>query len=415
MQKKNIKQILICDFSASLNYTHHLQYIRSQIMFIDRNYINVVIGVILPVGSEINSAELKPADFTRKLLWPIFLFPHTKNRLSFTWLTFFWRKLGQQICKISPGLYLNLSVLLVTPFFIFSRADLIVFPSVCAQSLKLVEILEFLHVRKSSHIHFTNTSEVRIPFGTIKNCENFIKKSNKFNFMKIVLSFEAQSLYDFYSRLNVKDNFYLAFPPSTFNLNSSSLKSTSFDELDVIKVLVLGRVTTPGRDSLIFKSVEEFQNKIQHINKLKSKSFEFSVTAEDASLIDLVNNSNLNSFVMKKLSNQISYSNLVNLLDAATVIVLPYNPSTYSKNHSGMVLISSDLQIPIVTCEQAIFSQEVIKYKLGNLFEHETLFTDALIQSLISFNTFEFIGYFNYREQQNRKLYEELSFHHNFK
>jgi hypothetical protein len=413
--KKNVKRILICDFSASLNYTHHLQFIKSNIMFMSRNYSNVVIGIILPIGSEISHNVLTPANFTRKLLWPIFLFPHTKKRISFTWITFFWRKLGEQICKISPRLYLYLSLVLVIPFFIFCRANLIVFPSVCAQSLKLIEILEFFHVRKSFHIHFTNTSEVRIPYGTIQDCENFIRKSNGFEFVNIISSFESQTLLDLYSDFNTKKNFYLALPPSTHDLPCFSLKSSRLDDSDVIKVLVMGRTTTLDRDNLISRSLIEFQNKIKNVNMLKSRSYEFSITVDDASIIELVTKSNVNSFVVKRLSNQMSYLSLINLLNTATVIVLPYTPSVYARNHSGMVLISSDLQIPIVTCEQAVFSQEIIEFKLGNLFNHKISFADALIKTLINLNTFESRKYYDYREQQNRKLYEKLNFHHNFK
>jgi hypothetical protein len=184
--------------------------------------------------------------------------------------------------------------------------------------------------------------------------------------------------------------------------------------LGVTKVLVMGRTSTPGRDSLIFQSLVEFKNRIENINILKSRSYEFSITVDDASLIEEVIKSNVNSFAVKKLPSQMSYLSLVTLLNTATVIVLPYTPSVYSRNHSGMVLISSDLQIPIVTCEQAVFSQEIIEFKLGNLFNHEISFADALIQTLINLNVFKSNLYFDYREQQNRKLYENLNFHNNF-
>jgi hypothetical protein len=379
-----------------------------------RNYANIIIGIILPIGSEIDRDLLTPANFTRKLLWPIFLFPRTKKRISFTWITFFWRKLGAQICKINPRLYLHLSLILVTPFFAFSRANLIVFPTACAQSLRLIEILEFFHIRKSIHIHFTNTGEVRMPYGTIEDCENFIRKSNGFKFVNMVLSFESQTLLNFYSGHSAKKNLYLALPPSTSDVPYFPLKSPRFNELGVTKVLVMGRTSTPGRDSLIFQSLVEFKNRIENINILKSRSYEFSITVDDASLIEEVIKSNVNSFAVKKLPSQMSYLSLVTLLNTATVIVLPYTPSVYSRNHSGMVLISSDLQIPIVTCEQAVFSQEIIEFKLGNLFNHEISFADALIQTLINLNVFKSNLYFDYREQQNRKLYENLNFHNNF-
>jgi len=408
MFKKNKKQILICDFSASLKYTHHLQYIRSNIMFINRNYRSVFIGVILPIASEISSDELKPADFTRKLLLPIFHFPHTKISSSFTWITFFWRKLGQLISKINPRIYLNLSVFFVTPYFIFNRANLIVFPSVCAQSLKLIEILEFFHVKKSIHIHFTNTSEIRNPYSTIKNCEKFISKSNEFQSVDIVISFEAQTLLDSYSWLNYKNNFYLAHPPSTSNSLSSTPRSLFFGKTDDINILVMGRVTDPGRDSLIFKSLREFQNMFRKIDKLKECQFKFSITANDYSQFG--GPRNFNSFEIIQLGNKINYLDLINLLNTATVIVLPYNPFIYNKNNSGMLLISSDLQIPIITCEQAVFSDEVHNYKLGKLFDYEKSFAEALIHALVNISTFDFKGFYDYREQQNQEVFRYLNF-----
>jgi hypothetical protein len=181
--------------------------------------------------------------------------------LGYTWLTFFWRKFGQQASKINPVIYLNLSVLLASPYFIFSRANLIVFPSVCTQSLKLIEILEFFHVKKSIHIHFTNTSEKRAPFGSIKNCEEFISKSNRFKSINIVVSFEAQTLLDSYSKLNHKNNFYLAHPSSINGFPSQpKSKSSFFGKADEVNILVLGRVTDPGRDTLILKSLNEFND-----------------------------------------------------------------------------------------------------------------------------------------------------------
>jgi hypothetical protein len=248
-----------------------------------------------------------------------------------------------------------------------------------------------------------------MPFGSTKDCEDFIKKSDSFKFLNVVFSFDNQELLDFYSKLEVRNNFNLALPPSIINLSSLPTKSLT-NNIDFVKVLVMCRVTTGGRDNLILKSLEDFQKKIRHVNEFKASVFEFSVTVDDSSLLELANNSSLNSFIFKKVPNKTSYSNLVDLLNTATVIVLPYNPSLYTRNHSGMILISSDLQIPIVTCERAVFSDEVSKFKLGKLFNYEMSFADALIQVLIHLNSFEFDEYFHFREQQNRRLYKHFNF-----
>lgn len=409
--KNNRKKILVCDFGASLNYTHHLQYVRSNVMFMKRNYPNASVGVIIPVASEIKPSEFGPADFTRRFLWPVFYFPHTKISLMPTWFTFFWKKLGKLVCKFNHKLYVYLSVVLVLPFFVFCRANLIVFPTVCAQSLKLIEILEFLHVKKSFNIHFSNSAEIRPPYGSFKNCEDFIKKSNKFKSVDIALSFESQTLLNFYSGLNVKQNYFLARPPSTNDSIPLFFKSPNISKKSVIKVLIMGRPANPGRDSLILKSLEKFKNDIRHIDVLKDNFFEFGVTIEDSSLVDTLNNSNTENFSIKKLPNTMSYSNLVSLLNTATLIVLPYNPDGYySLNHSGMFFLSSDLQLPIVTCENACFSNETIDFKLGKLFDFKTTFTSALIETLTNLNNFKFEEYFKVREQENIKVYEYLKF-----
>jgi hypothetical protein len=177
----------------------------------------------------------------------------------------------------------------------------------------------------------------------------------------------------------------------------------------------MGRTSIPGRDSLIFQSLVEFKNRIENIDLLKSRSYEFSITVDDVSLIEKIAKFSVNPFTVKRLSSQMSYSSLITLLNTATVIILPYTPSVYTRNHSGMVLISSDLHIPIVTCEQADFSHEIIEFKLGSLFKHDLPFADALIYTLINLNEFKSDKYFDYRELQNRRLYENLDFHNNFR
>lgn len=409
MKNKNSKKILICDFGATLNYTHHFQFILSNIMFINRNYKNVVIGVILPVASELNSNDFQPANFTRKLLWPIFFFPHTKICLFSTWFTFIWRKLGQWISLLNPSLYLNLSVFLVMPYFILCRTNLIIFPTACAQSLKLIEFLEFFHVKKSFHVHFSNTSEIRFPYGSIKNCQQFIKKSNKFKFINIVFSFDTSNLFDFYSKLNAKNNFYLARPPSINNTNYFPSKLSSTSESTIIKILIMGRPADLGRDSLVMKSLQEFRGIIRNLNLLKEVSLEFGVTLEDSSRIEFPNNSHNDSFQIKRLHSKMNFIELVDLLITATIVVLPYNPRLYSKNHSGMIMLLSDLKIPVITCDDAAFSPEVLEFKLGKLFDYELSFASSLAQELSNFSDYRFNDYFQVREQENRKLFESLN------
>ena len=304
---------------------------------------------------------------------------------------------------------MNLSVLLVMPYFIFCRTNLIIFPTACAQSFKLIELLEFFHVKKSFHLHFSNTSEIRFPYGSIKNCENFIRRSNKFKFVNIVFSFDTSTLFDLYSKLNAKNNFYLARPPSTNNPDYFPLKLSSTTKSKIIKILILGRPADLGRDSLIMKSLQEFRIMIRNLNLPKGVSFEFSVTLEDSSRIELANNSLNDSFQIKKLCNKMKFLELVDLLITATIVVLPYNPNLYSKNHSGMIMLLSDLKIPIVTCDDAAFSPEVLEFKLGKLFDYELSFASALVQALSNFSDSRFNEYFQVREQENRKLFESLN------
>ena len=410
MNSKNSIKILLCDFGASLNYTHHLQFIRSNIMFINRNYTNVIIGIILPIASELNSNELKYANFTRKLLWPIFYFPQTKISLISTWFTFIWRKLGQWISIFNPSFYLNFSVLLVVPYFILCRTNLIVFPTACVQSFKLIELLEFFHVKKSFHVHFTNTSEVRFPYGSIKNSENFIKRSNKFNFVNIVFSFDTPALFDSYSKLNTKNNFFLARPPSTNNFDHPHLSSSSITKSKIVRILIMGRYTNlkPAND-LILKSLQEFKVIMQNLDLLKGIIFEFSVTLEDSSLAQFNDDHSNELFQIKELPGKRSFFELIELLETATAVVLPYDPAIYSSNHSGMIMILSDLKIPFVTCNNAAFSPEVLEFKLGKLFDYRLSFASALVQLLSNFNDSLFNEYFQVREQENRNIFNYLN------
>ena len=104
-----------------------------------------------------------------------------------------------------------------------------------------------------------------------------------------------------------------------------------------------------------------------------------------------------------------SFLELVDLLITATIVVLPYNPRLYSKNHSGMIMLLSDLKIPIVTCDYAAFSTEVLEFKLGKLFDYELSFASALVQVLSNFSDSRFNEYFQVREHENSKLFESFS------
>ena len=114
-------------------------------------------------------------------------------------------------------------------------------------------------------------------------------------------------------------------------------------------------------------------------------------------------------FRFNRLHSNLDFIALVELLKTATVVVLPYDPKLYIKNHSGMVLLLSDLRIPMVVCDGAAFSPEVLEFNLGELFNYKSSFANSLVKVLNRFNDSRFTDYFQVREKENIYLLNHLN------
>ena len=401
-------RVSICDFGASLNFTHHYQFIASTFNFLVRNYPNSKITILIPIGSQIHQNGKLNKKSIKRILLPITHFPFTELNSFQTWITFIWRHLANLICKFSQNSYLLLSVSTAIFNIIFTKVSLIIFPTACPQSIRLLELLEFFHIKVSAHLHFSNTSEIRHPFGSSGKVQDFLSKSTNFKFVRLAVSFESESIFKSYSNLNLKQNFFFARIPSYNDLDFQKTKYLSFGVKEKLEIFVMGRPHDPGRSDLIVNSIREIIRNIKFIDKSKVTYLKISIVdlnPPNTQIIDLIKESKIEINI---LNYKIDFFELLNLFETADIIILPYNPLLYSKNHSAMILLASDFNVPVVTCSGASFSADLNDFNIGTLFDYKTSFSNALIDTISGLNSFEFIQYRCVRELENIKIFNFL-------
>jgi hypothetical protein len=413
LRKRSILKVSICDFGASLNYTHHYHFILARLRFLSRNYSNISVSVLLPIGSEIESGSLGNANIVKKVLLPITHFPRTKYKKIGTWFTFFWRHLGTKLGKSFKTLWVNTTLVCALSFFIIKKSDVIIFPTACPQSIKLIQLLEFLRFKTSIHLHFSNTSEVRKPFGSESTLKLFINKANEFKFIKVVFSCESLEFQRFYSEFTKNNSMFFARPPSIGHRKNFDMPSRNYFGNAKLNILILGRPGDAQRNSLISNSLNQFNLKFP-VNT-HFETINFGIVADDSFhvaqnvFIDNV------SVTTEKLTHKFSFEKLVEKINAANIVILPYNPITYSMRHSALVMLLSDLGIPIISCAGAAFSKDIAQFKLGKLFDFQADFSNSLIESIFDPMTYGFNEYCRVREEENISMYNLLGFERNRK
>ena len=407
MKNKPIKKelVVICDFGASLNFTHHYQFIASTFNFIIRNYPNSKITILIPIASQINQNDNLSTGHIKRILLPITHFPFTNLNSFQTWITFIWRNLVNSIFKFNQGLCLLLSIINALLYIVFAKVYLIIFPTACPQSIRLVELLEFFHIRVSAHLHFSNTSEIRHPFGSSDNVYEFLSRSSNFKYVRLAVSFESEANFKLYSNLNLKQNFFFARIPSYNDLNFQKSEYSTHRVTETLDVLVMGRPHDPGRSDLIINSLSEITRNTKFIEQSNRTHIKIGIVDLNPPEIQIINSIDKNHIEIYKMYYKINFFELINFFEVADIIVLPYNPSLYSKNHSAMILLASDFNVPVITCSGASFSSDVNDFNIGTLFDYEESFSSALLNTITELNSFRFIQYRQARELENTKIY----------
>lgn len=411
-------RVVIVDHYASLTHTHHTQSLLATVNFLRRNFAKIEIKMLLPLGSEIEAHQVGNPDYLKKVLLPLSHFAKARIGRPSTIFSFLTSRivkfaLGPNTHKYSA--FAKKSVFLlssnITRFFLTRKSDLILFPSACPQSLWIVQKFEEKKVNLKFHLRFTNTSEVRKPFGSVDLVTNFLKLSSSFHYVELVNSFESESLLNFYKPYLSKGSCFVSRLPNTNLKKKQSPKYSVTSEggltykTNSIRVLIGGRPHDFGRLSFLEAFFDEINCLIES-NALEPQ-LEFVVVGnEDTHTLD----KNFHFKICYELYSMPFYS-LVDAMDSVQICVLPYSKAIYRLNNSSMVFLLADLQIPIITGDDCSFSRDITAFNLGETFDSPRNAARKLITVMKSIDQryFGFEAYQYAREKENLIILETFA------
>jgi hypothetical protein len=384
------------DFRASLNYTHHSQYIYSHVNFFKNYFTKSKITILLPIGSEIGREQTNFPNSLLRILIPTSYFPRSSYLKVSTWFTFTLSKIHKYVYSKS---YLIASfneficTLIALFILMIIKKDLILFPSACPNTLRLIRLLNLLNFSTPIRVHFaTPTREETILY-------NFFANKKFYNNLKIAFSFETEEAKDKYLIQGSRHVFFYARQPY---LGLRPRVEVSVKNLKTKNIFVLGRPHDQRREEIILKSIEKLRenpsNPNIHFDVYVSTNFTTPLRVEIDSLSKYIN--------LIPISYNLPFIELADLIFTADMIILPYDPEVYKYLHSGLFFLASDLKIPIITSQGCTFSNEVLEFNIGSLFEYSSGFSDSITEILN--NTFNFSRYHSLRDFENMKIYSSL-------
>ena len=389
-------RIVIIDFRASLNYTHHSQYIYSHVSFFKNYFTKSKVTILLPIGSEIGKEQTNFPNNLLRVLIPTSYFPRSSYLKVSTWFTFMLSRIHKYVYSKS---YLIASFneficSLITLFIlIIIKKDLILFPSACPSTLRLIRLLNILNFSTPIRVHFaTPTREETILY-------NFFSNIKVYNNLKIAFSFETEEAKDKYLIQGSKHAFFYARQPC---LGLRPKVEVSAKNLMTKNIFVLGRPSDQGREDIILRSIEKLSknqsNPNIYFNVYVSTNFITPLRVESDSFLKYIN--------LVPIPYNLPFIELADLIFSADMVILPYDPKIYKYHHSGLFFLASDLNIPIITSQGCSFSNEVLEFNIGSLFEYSSDFSEPIIKILN--NTFDFSRYHSLRDFENIRIYSSL-------
>ena len=180
--------VVIIDFRASLNYTHHAQYMYSHVNFLKTHFTEMTITILLPIASEIDKKLTNFPNRIAKILVPTKYFPRSSFLRPLTFFTYILSRTHKFIFSKSNFLF---NLIEFTASFVallvllLIKKDLILFPSACPNSLRLIRMLNILNFSTPIRIHFANPSSDEV----ILN--EFFNSGHTYSNLKIAFSFET--------------------------------------------------------------------------------------------------------------------------------------------------------------------------------------------------------------------------------
>lgn len=389
-------KVIILDFRASLTHTHHAQYIYSHVNFIRNNFSDSVITIFLPVGSAINKKQTNFPNRLFKILIPTEYFALTEVRRPSTWFTYLLSKLNKhlflkfnKLVQIVNFMTTFATLLTLVPF----KKDLILFPSACPRAIKLIEWMNFFRISAAIRIHFPT------PHSDVSCTKNFLNEAKRYRNLNIAFSFETDEARTRLMNKEVKQLFFYARQPF---LGLPSKNKKSVEKLK--SVYILGRPWDKGRDEIVSGILKS----ISSIDIALRTNLEVFITYNSKDLIKLNLDSLPGDLQIHSIPYNLPFLELANTLLNADIVILPYDPYVYEIRHSGLLFLSSDMRIPIITSTNCSFSTEVQSFNIGRLVEYRLSYSDAVLEILNCPINYGFEEYFLVRNFENRLIYSHL-------
>jgi hypothetical protein len=389
-------RVVIIDFQASLNYTHHSQYIYSHVNFFKSYFTSSKLTILLPIGSEIGKKQTNFPNNLLRILIPTSYFPRTSYFKVSTWFTFVLSKINKYVYSKS-NLLSNLNEFTCSLISLFTlmlvKKDVILFPSACPSALRLIRLLNLLNFSTPIRVHFAT------PTRKENNLNNFFTNKKLYNNLNIAFSFETQEAKSKFSIRESENLFFYARQPY---LGLRPKVDVSEKNLITKNIFVLGRPFDQTREDIILRSIKKLGKNQNHLNIY----FNVYVTTNFNTSLKVESDLFLNYINLVSVPYNLPFLELADLIFRADVVVLPYNPETYKYLHSGLFFLVSDLNVPIITSYGCSFSNEVLEFNIGSLFKYSSDFSDSIPKILN--NTFNFKTYHSFRDSENMSIYSRL-------
>ncbi len=342
--------ILIVDFGASQNHTHHKESIFSFSELIIRSGPDYEVWI--PAGSEITQSNL-PIKYN---LLPGFNPIGLSLTRPSTWIPALHGKIHNFSNKKDLKTLLKfLAVVNSLHFYclllkkkLYYKKIKVIFTTMCAFSFKSLYVLEAGKIDIEAYCRLTNTTERRGKLSEIINYKDFIENSKAFTYVKVFFGTETNAYMEKIG-LDTDSRGFISKFPSRQKIKYKHINNSQ------ITISFLGYPTRhKGQQHIlpILKGVS--------LNK-PDIIWQIQLFENDQLIPSITEISGTTKIFEGKISSQ----SMNNALLATSLICLPYDAEAFKYNSSAMMYQSTDYLVPILTFAGSAFAEEVEKFDCG--------------------------------------------------
>jgi glycosyltransferase involved in cell wall biosynthesis len=342
--------ILIVDFGASQNHTHHKESIFSFAELIIRSGSDFEVWI--PAGSEITESNL-PIKYN---LLPGFNPIGLSLTRPSTWIPALHGKMHNISNKKDLKTSLKfLAVVNSLHFYcllfkkkLYYKKIKVIFTTVCAFSFKSLYLLEAGKIEIEAYCRLTNTTERRGKLSEIIKYKDFIENSKTFTYVKVFFGTETNAYLEKIGLDNDSRGFISKFP---------SRQKIKYKDINTSQITIsfLGYPTR-------HKGQQHILPILNAVSKNKPDiTWQIQLFENDQLIPRITENSGTTKIFEGKISSQ----SMDNALLTTTLMCLPYDAEAFKYNASAMMYQSTDYLVPVLTFAGCAFAEEVEKFECG--------------------------------------------------